>query len=96
MIIHSVIFKLYHPKESSEEAEFFIAALKLANIPGVKKFEILKQTSPNNKYDYGIIMQFANKEIYGEYSIHPDHILFIQDYWINGVVDFLEIDFEPF
>ena len=94
MISHSVIFKLHHPKKSSGEAEFFIEASKLADIPGVKKFQILKQTSPNNKYEYGIIMQFSNKKNYREYSNHPNHILFIQQYWTNGVVDFLEIDFE--
>lgn len=95
MISHSVIFKLHHPKESSGEAEFFIVASKLAGIPGVKNFEILKQTIPNNKYEYGIIIQFSNKKTYGKYSNHSDHILFIQQYWINGVEDFLEIDFEP-
>ena len=95
MISHSVIFKLRHQKGSIGEAKFFIAALKLANSPGVKKFEILKQISPNNKYEYGIIMQFLNQKIYDEYSMHPDHTLFIQEYWINNVVDFLEIDFTP-
>lgn len=96
MISHSVIFILSHPKGSIGEVDFFLAAAKLAHIPGVKNFEILKQTSPTNKYEYGIVMQFVNSKIYKEYSDHPDHKLFIQEYWINGVMDFLEIDFNPF
>ena len=94
MISHSVIFILSHAK-GSIKADLFIAASKLFNIPGVKNFEILKQTNQNNKYEYGIIMQFENTKIYGEYSNHPDHQLFIQEHWVNGVADFLEIDFNP-
>ncbi|CAN5480257.1 hypothetical protein BH10BAC2_BH10BAC2_23000 [soil metagenome] len=95
MVRHSVIFKLKHPKDSPEGQAFFIAANKLANIPGVQKFECLKQTSKKNKFKYGISMEFASTELYEQYSNHPDHVKFVQEYWIKEIDDFLEIDYAP-
>lgn len=95
MVRHSVIFKLKHAADSSERQGFFIAANKLANIPGVQKFECLKQTSKKNKFEYGISMEFASNELYEKYSNHPDHLKFVQEYWMKEVEDFMEIDYEP-
>lgn len=95
MIRHSVIFKLKYSKNSPEELAFFEAAKKLANIPGVQNFECLKQTSKKNNFDYGISMEFASQKRYDDYSNHPDHVQFIQQYWLKYVQDFLEIDYEP-
>lgn len=95
MVRHSVIFKLKHPKDSPESEAFFIAAGKLANIPGVQNFECLKQTSKKNKFEYGISMDFASIELYDQYSNHPDHVRFVQQYWLKEVEDFMEIDYEP-
>lgn len=95
MVRHSVIFTLKHPADSPEGKAFFIAANKLANIPAVQKFEILKQTSKKNIFEYGISMEFASNELYDQYSNHPDHVKFVQEHWLKEVEDFLEIDFEP-
>jgi hypothetical protein len=95
MIRHSIIFKLKVAKNSQEEKDFFIAAKKLTAIPGVQKFECLKQSSKKNKFDFGIAMEFASQKLYDEYSNHPDHVQFIQQYWLKYVEDFLEIDYEP-
>ena len=95
MIRHSVIFKLKVAKNSPEEKNFFVAAKKLANIPGVQKFECLTQTSKKNKFDFGISMEFAGQKLYDEYSSHSDHVQFIQQYWLKYVDDYLEIDYEP-
>ena len=94
MIIHSVIFKLKHDDESSETKEFWLAAKKLANISGVENFTCLKQTSPKNKFEYGLSMEFENQRLYDNYSNHPDHVQFIEQFWITNVEDFLEIDYE--
>ena len=95
MIRHTVVFKLIHPKDSPEEKVFLDAIKKLSAIPGVQKFELLKQTSKKNNYDYGLSMEFGSPKAYEEYNQHPDHIAFVQTYWIKEVSDFLEIDFEP-
>ena len=93
MIRHSVILKLKSSINSEDKKAFFEAVDKLAEIPNVQKFEILRQVSPKNKFEYGISMEFDNQAQYDTYSNHPIHIHFIQNFWINNVEDFLEIDY---
>lgn len=40
-------------------------------------------------------MEFDTVKAYGEYSNHPDHVAFVQSFWLKYVADFLEIDYEP-
>ncbi|MEA5461003.1 Dabb family protein [Arcicella sp. LKC2W] len=94
MIRHSVILKLKNTISLEEKQAFFDAVDTLAKIPDVQKFEVLKQTSQKNKFEYGISMEFDTQEQYDIYSNHPNHIHFIQNFWINNVEDFLEIDYE--
>jgi hypothetical protein len=95
MIRHTVVFKLKHPKGSPEEKLFFNAALKLSSIAGVRNFECLQQTNKKNNFEYGISMEFDTVKGYQEYSNHPDHVAFVQSFWLKYVADFLEIDYEP-
>ncbi len=93
MIRHSVILKL-NPEISKEEKQaFFDAVDKLAEIPNVQMFEFLKQINSKNKFEYGISMEFDNQEQYDFYSNHPEHLAFIQNFWLKSVEDFLEIDY---
>ena len=94
MIRHTVVFKLKTKKDSSEEHDFFEAVKKLAAIPGVRHFECLKQISPKNNFDFGLSMEFDTAELYEQYNSHPDHVHFVQTYWVKSVEDFLEIDYE--
>ena len=96
MLRHTVVFTLKGRKDSEEEHEFFIAAKKLASIPGVQKFECLKQICTKNNFDYGLSMEFDNATLYEDYTNHPDHVSFVQEYWLKHVDEFLEIDYEPF
>jgi hypothetical protein len=89
-----VVFKLKHPKGSAEELNFLNAINKLAAIPGVEKFECLKQIGKKNNFEFGLSMEFSNQQAYDQYTNHPDHIAFVQNRWIKEVEDFLEIDFE--
>lgn len=93
-IIHSVIFKLKHPKGSLKEKEFLAAAEKLSSIPGVENFQCLRQVSPKNEFEFGLSMEFANQPLYDQYSNHPEHIAFVQQRWMNEVEEFLEIDYQ--
>ncbi len=95
MIRHTVAFKLKYPKGSPEESEFLSAAAKLSSISGVRNFESLRQTSKKNDFDYGLSMEFETLKPYEAYNQHPDHIMFIQNYWMKYVEKFLEIDYEP-
>lgn len=85
MLRHSVLFKLKHPKSSPEEKLFFDAALKLSSIAGVRNFECLQQTSKKNNFEYGISMEFDSAKGYKEYSNHPDHVAFVQSFWLKYV-----------
>ncbi|MEB2786150.1 Dabb family protein [Algoriphagus persicinus] len=94
MLTHSVFFKLKFPKGSAEEREFLQGTAKLASIPGVKNFRVLRQLSAKNKFDYGLSMEFENQDQYDNYNQHPDHVIFVETCWAKYVVDFMEIDFE--
>src|SRR3954451_10202408 len=93
-IRHTVVFKLRHSKDSVKEQDFLNAAKTLATIPGVEKFECLKEISKKNKFEYGLSMEFANQQLYDQYNKHPDHVAFVQVRWLKEVEDFLEIDYE--
>jgi len=95
MIRHTVVFKLVHPKSSPEEKLFLDAISKLSAIPGVENFELLKQISRENNYDYGLSMEFATAKEYEDYNRHPDHIRFVETFWKTEVADFLELDYAP-
>ena len=95
MIRHTVIFTLKHPHGSSEEHAFLHdAKAALVPIPGVEKFEQLRQVSPKNDYRFGFSMEFADKRAYEAYDRHPNHVAFVQDRWNREVESFLEIDYE--
>ena len=94
-IRHTVVFTPRHDPGSPEEATFLAAAERLAQIPGVEAFAILRETSPKNGYRFGISMEFADADAYAAYNEHPDHVRFVQDRWLPEIEDFLEIDYEP-
>lgn len=93
MIRHTVIFTLKHPKGSAAEAAFLKAADALEAIPGVEKFEKLKQVSPKNNYGFGFSMEFKDQGAYTSYNDHPAHVAFVKNRWMPEVKDFMEIDY---
>jgi hypothetical protein len=94
MIRHTVVFRLKHPAGSKEEKTFLHDARALAEIPGVEKFEQLRQVSPKNGYRFGFSMEFADEAAYRGYNEHPAHVAFVRDRWTKEVEAFLEIDYE--
>jgi hypothetical protein len=95
MIRHTVVFRLRHAPGSAAEADFLDAARGLAAIPGVERFERLREISPKNDYRFGFSMEFADQAAYAGYNEHPDHVAFVRDRWIPEVADFMEIDYVP-
>ena len=93
MIRHTVVFRLKHPPGSAEEKTFLEDARALAAIPGVEKFERLREVSPKNGYAFGLSMEFADQAAYDAYNDHPDHVAFVRDRWLVEVDDFLEVDY---
>ena len=95
MIRHTVVFRLRHAAGSREEAAFLHAAMTLVDIPGVEKFEPLRQLSPKNAYRFGFSMEFADQAAYQIYNDHPIHGAFVRDRWVPEVEAFMEIDYAP-
>jgi Stress responsive A/B Barrel Domain len=95
VIRHTVIFSLKHASGSRGEAGFLKDAKVLAAIPGVEKFERLRQVSPKNDYHFCFSMEFASQAEYSGYNGHPDHVAFVRDRWVPEVAKFLEIDCAP-
>lgn len=95
MIRHTVVFRLKHPRGSDREKSFLADGMALAAIPGVEKFEQLRQVSPKNDYHFGYSMEFADRAAYQGYNDHPAHVAYVRDRWIPEVEAFLEIDYEP-
>jgi len=95
MIRHTVIFVLKHAHGSLQEKAFLRDAKVLKEIPGVEKFEQLKQVSKKNDYQFGFSMEFKDQAAYEGYNVHPKHVAFVQDRWEREVERFLEIDYVP-
>ena len=93
MIRHTVVFSLRQAQGSLTEKAFLRDAKALAKIPGVEKFEQLRQTSPKNDYSFGFSMEFANQAAYDAYNEHPIHVAFVRDRWVPEVAKFMEIDY---
>jgi heme-degrading monooxygenase HmoA len=62
MIRHSVILTLKSSLSPEDKTQYFDAVNKLKQIPGVQKFEVLKQTSQKNPFEFGISMEFESQE----------------------------------
>jgi len=93
MIRHTVVFSLAHADGSAAEAEFLDAARALADIPGVERFEQLRQVSPTSEFRFSFSMEFADEHAYQGYNEHPDHVEFVRTRWQSEVADFQELDF---
>jgi hypothetical protein len=93
MIRHTVVFTLKHAPGSAQEAEFLAAARALADIPGVERFERLRQVSPKSGFAFSFSMEFTDEAAYRGYDEHPVHVAFVRDRWQSEVADFQELDF---
>jgi hypothetical protein len=94
VIRHTVVFSLKHKAGSAEEKAFIEAGKRiLPAIPGVKKFEALRQVKKGTDYDFGFSMEFDDQAAYDAYNIHPAHQDFVQNRWMKEVSRFMEIDY---
>ena len=91
-IRHSVAFALRHEPGSADEASFLEAGAALAAIPGVERFEILREVSPKNDFRFAFAMEFADEAIFDAYNSQPDHVMFVEQRWVPEVTSFVEID----
>ena len=94
-VLHTVIFDLKHPVGSVEAKKFLSDGYEiLTSIPGVQDFQVFRQCSPKNDYQYGFFMKFNSQQEFDTYSDHPDHNKFVQERWDTEVTRFQESDFQ--
>ncbi len=94
-IRHMVIFCLKYGTEAGETEKFLSDGQAiLSAIPMVEKFEVMRQISAKNDYDFGFSMEFTDQAAYDAYSQHPAHVGFVEQRWKKEVTRFLEIDFQ--
>ncbi|MDR1403261.1 MAG: Dabb family protein [Tannerellaceae bacterium] len=94
-VLHTVIFDLKYPVGSTEANTFLTDGYTiLVNVPGVLDFQVFRQCSPKNDYQYGFYMRFKNQADFDAYTAHPDHIKFVTERWDTEVVRFQESDFQ--
>ena len=97
MIRHTVVFRLRHPAGSAAETDFLRTAREqLTPIPGVERFEVLRQVGEQSAYRFSLSMEFADADAYRGYNGHASHVAFVRDRWIPEVEEFLELDFERY
>lgn len=92
-IAHTVFFKLRFAQEDEVQSFLNGSAATLAEIPNVLQFQVLKQQSTKNPYDYGFYMEFASRADYDAYNNHPIHVQYVEEVWKRDVTSFLEIDY---
>ena len=96
MIRHTVVFRLRHDAGSEAEAAFLRTAREqLTPIPGVERFEVLRQTGGQSAYRFSLSMEFDDAHLRGLQRA-PAHQAFVQERWIPEVEEFLELDFEVY
>ena len=94
-ILHSVIFSLKHEKDSAQERQFLEDGERiLTSIEGVSEFQVFRQVSVKNDYNFGFSMEFACQADYDAYNAHPLHTAFVKERWEIEVERFLEIDYK--
>ena len=97
MIRHTVVFRLRHAPGSAAEGDFLRTAREqLTPIPGVERFEVLRQVGGQSEFRFSLSMEFADAGVYVGYNEHPSHVGFVQGRWIPEVEEFLELDFERY
>jgi hypothetical protein len=90
MIQHTVAFRLH---ESADQGEFLARAARLGALPGVRRFQVLRQVGSKNSFTHALSMFFETQGDYDGYNDHPDHVTFVAEVWASDVADFIELDY---
>ena len=92
MIRHAALFRLKESKGTAGEASFLADLAGLRDIPGVQDFQIAREISPKNPFDYTVSMSFVDQAAYDAYNDHAHHVAFVHGRWVPEVAEFMEHD----
>jgi heme-degrading monooxygenase HmoA len=91
-IRHTVAFALPFAPHSAEEQEFLAEARRLAEIPGVQAFRVLRALDEQAELPLSLSMDFADRAAYDGYNEHPQHRGFVEGRWLPTITAFREAD----
>ena len=92
---HMVVFNLKHPKGSALEKKFLEDSESiLGSIPYAENFMVCREVSPKNGFDYGFSFDFLTEEDYQKYNADPSHVKYVNERWLEEVIDFMEVDLQ--
>ncbi|WP_018099322.1 Dabb family protein [Sinorhizobium meliloti] len=94
MILHTHVFSLRHVPGSVEEKAFLEEAHEIAKFHGVRNFNVWRQISSQTQGDFGISMEFENKEDFEEYMKDRPHLDFAFERWFPAITVSRDITFE--
>jgi hypothetical protein len=92
-IRHTVAFGLPFAEGSDEEAAFLRSAGRLASLPGVERFAVLRALGDEGGLPWTLSMDFADQPAYDGYNAHAVHRAFVETEWLPTVTSFAEADF---
>lgn len=96
-IRHVVVFNLKHELDDPKTVKFLEEGKDiLTAIPEVKSFEVFRQISPKNNFNFCFYMEFADSVAYKTYNDNPSHVKFVKERWETEVSDFMEIDLKNY
>lgn len=96
-IRHVVVFNLKHGLDDPKTTKFLEEGKDiLTAIPEVQNFEVFRQISPKNNFNFCFYMEFADSIAYKVYNDNPSHVKFVKERWETEVSDFMEIDLKSY
>ncbi len=96
-ILHTVMFKLKHAKDSPEEKKFLKDSYDiLSKIEVAKSFRVLRQVGKKNDFNFALSMLFDSQKDYDSYNNNPNHLAYVKQRWEREVESFLESDFRAY
>jgi heme-degrading monooxygenase HmoA len=94
---HGCLLNIKYEDGSKEFIEFFAEAKRMVEDIGLaREHHSYRQTDENCPYKYGFVQEFDSIEDLQKFIAHPRHDEYVEDYWLAGIVDFVDFDLFEF
>ena len=90
---HVIVYNIEQGSESHVDAMMTRGTEVLAGIPGVRRVISGWAVSENAKYRFCWIVEFTHQKVIESYRHHPDHVAFVNTFFLPIARDRISIDF---
>jgi hypothetical protein len=94
MIKHIVLFNLKTNVLNKLDDFIKITKETLSKIHGVQNLSIGLSIKSDARYQYSIIMDFADEKLLKEYKAHPIHVKYRDEYFKLSVEEYISLDYK--